>query len=86
MDMVRSINADTSPYPELKERKLIWENINEVLKLVLEILQSPNPRFQYQTGSHSRATAESFLNLDQYANSLKVHQDKLSQLLSHRSS
>jgi NAD(P)-dependent dehydrogenase (short-subunit alcohol dehydrogenase family) len=74
MKILRSKNAINSPYPELKDRNLIWESIDHVCEIVLEILKDASPRFQYQTGFDSKKTMQKFFKKDAYQKALDKYQ------------
>lgn len=74
MAIMRSKNAHKSHYPELKNRFLEWESIEETVKLVYEILEDVSPEFQYQTGKYSKQTASKFFKENAHQNSLEDYQ------------
>jgi NAD(P)-dependent dehydrogenase (short-subunit alcohol dehydrogenase family) len=78
MQIMRSKNAPNSPYPELKNRKLEWESVENVCGLVLKILNADTPQFQYQTGPFSEATARQFLQDDIYQKMVEKYQSTYS--------
>lgn len=80
MAIMRSRNACKSHYPELKDRLLEWESIEETVELVYEILKDETPKFQYQTGKYSRQTASELLNQELYQNLLEKYQKKFAEL------
>lgn len=82
MAIMRSKNAYKSHYPELKNRFLEWENIEEAVKLVYTILEDKAPKFQYQTGKHSRQTVSKFLKEDACQRSLEKYQNQFIDMLS----
>ena len=82
MKIMRSKNANKSPYPELKNRALKWEKIEETVELLNQILEDKAPKFQYQTGKHSRDTASKFLKEGAYQRSLEAYQNQYIELIS----
>lgn len=81
MDIKRSKNSAYSHYPELKDRVLRWESVEDTLKLVNSILESETPKFQYQTGKFSKETASKFLNEDAYQNSVENYQNQFIEMM-----
>lgn len=77
MQILRSKNAPSSPYPDLNNRRLQWENTANVCELILEILNDESPRFQYQTGPYSKRTADNFLKKNIYQKLLEKYQKAL---------
>ncbi|MDN3507099.1 MAG: SDR family NAD(P)-dependent oxidoreductase [Simkaniaceae bacterium] len=82
MAIQRSKNVSKSHYPELGNRHLEWESIEETVELIYKILEDEAPRFQYQTGKYSKQTASKFLNEKAYQNSLEENQNHFINLLS----
>lgn len=80
MAIMRSKNACKSHYPELKNRLLEWESIEETVELVYEILETEAPKFQYQTGKYSKQTVSKFLKENAYQSLLKEYQKEFSAL------
>lgn len=76
MQILRSKNVDNSPYPDLRERDLSWEKVDDVCLVISQILNSPSPYFAYQTGPFSEETAQHFLNKNAYQNALEQYQKK----------
>lgn len=76
MAIMRSKNTYKSHYPELKNRFLEWESIEETVELVYEILEDKAPKFQYQTGKYSRQTVAKFFKENAYQNSLENYQNQ----------
>lgn len=77
MQILRSKNAKNSPYPDLKERSLNWENTDDVCSIVSLILNNPSPYFAYQTGPFSEEIAQRFLNKDAYQMAVEKYQSDL---------
>lgn len=75
MQILRSKNAPTSPYADLTNRSLQWEDITNVCELIFQILNADAPLFQYQTGPHSKKTADHFLKKNIYQKSLEKYQN-----------
>lgn len=73
MQIMRSKNAMHSPYPELTNRTLKWEKIQDACNVVLNIINESSPKFQYQTGPESEKTVNAFLKKDVYEKSLKKY-------------
>lgn len=74
MQILRSKNAPKSPYPELNNRHLDWESIDDVCVLVYKILMTTSPKFQYQTGPYSEETAHRFLKDNIYQEMIEKYQ------------
>ena len=74
MQILQSKNFKCSPYPRLKNRKLMWEKKSDVCKLILKILNKKTPKFQYQTGQYSTATVQRFLKKNIYQKTLIRYQ------------
>jgi NAD(P)-dependent dehydrogenase (short-subunit alcohol dehydrogenase family) len=74
MQILRSKNAKNSPYLDLGERLLKWEKIADVCKLIQKILTDESPEYQYQTGSYSKKTVQSFLKKNVYQRALEKYQ------------
>ena len=85
MDIKRSKNSKKSCYPELENRLLQWEGIQETIELIDSILKDKAPQFQYQTGKYSRKTAKTFLKEKAYQNSLETNQIAFNKLMSKHS-
>jgi NAD(P)-dependent dehydrogenase (short-subunit alcohol dehydrogenase family) len=84
MTIMRSKNAATSHYPDLKNRLLQWEKVETVNELIHEILQTDNPNFQYQTGKYSKQAASKFIKQDAYQNSLHNYQNCFHELIKEK--
>lgn len=83
IDIKRSKNAKGSPYPELLNRCLEWESIEETIQIIYSILNAESPKFQYQTGIYSKNTAETFLKSDAYEQSLLKYQEEFFKLMNN---
>ncbi len=75
MSILRSKNAVNSPYRELTDRDLKWESIDDVCEVIFKILTHHAPQFMYQTGPHSKETADIFLKKNAKQKSLVKHQN-----------
>ena len=74
MQILRSKNAQNSPYPPLVQDNLKWENIQDVCELIFQIINDPSPKFRYQTGPYSKKTADKFLKKNAQQKSLEDYQ------------
>jgi NAD(P)-dependent dehydrogenase (short-subunit alcohol dehydrogenase family) len=73
MQILRSKNAPTSPYPELIQSNLQWEKIEYICEIIVQILEDSSPRFLYQTGPHSTRTMQKFIKKLAYEKAIKLY-------------
>ncbi len=80
MQIFRSKNLESSPYPDLPERNLEWESISEVCLTVSKIIKDPIPKFAYQTGLNSEKTVRKFLNSNSYQSAIEDYQQQFNKI------
>ena len=80
MDIMRSKNTESNLYPDLVDRSLKWESIQDTVNLILQILENPKPKFLYHTGEFSQQSAERLCNLTAQQNLLKEYQEQFTKL------
>lgn len=74
MQILRSSNTESNPYPDLPERKLDWDNTKEVCKIISKVIGQAAPRFSYQIGPYSEKIANNFHKKNSYQNALIKYQ------------
>lgn len=84
MDIKRSKNANTSPYPELHNRCLEWESIEETIQMIYSILNAESPKFQYQTGVYSKEVADRLVRQEAYQQGLQTYRRLFDRYLTQR--
>ena len=77
MQILKSVNTTASPYGSAFCNELIWEKTEDVCVLILKILNSSSPKFEYTTGKSSQETIDSILIKDAYQKLLENYRNKL---------
>lgn len=77
MQILKSANSDLSPYHKAFCNELIWEKTEAVCDLVLEIINSTSPEFEYTTGEYSKKSIDAILKRNAYKKLLEHYQKEL---------
>jgi hypothetical protein len=77
MQIMRSMNANASPYDKSFCNELLWEKTQDVCDLVLEIINCSSPKFEYVTGEFSKKSIDAVLKKDAYQKLIDKYRKKL---------
>lgn len=77
MNILKSANEIPASYGETFCNELEWESTEKVCKHVLQILNSPSPKFAYASGKISEKTVNSILKKDIHQKLINKYRKKL---------
>lgn len=77
MQILRSSHAASSPYGTYFCSELLWEKMEHVCALILEILRSQSIEFEYTTGDFSKKTVNSIIKKGALQKLIKKYRKKL---------
>jgi NAD(P)-dependent dehydrogenase (short-subunit alcohol dehydrogenase family) len=77
MQIMKSAHTSRSTYGNAFCNELHWEKIEDVCDIILQILHSSSPDFEFATGAHSKETINSLLKEGAYQNLIECYRKKL---------
>lgn len=77
MQIQKSVNSDPGIYGSVFCNELIWEKTEDVCNLVLKIIRSQNPAFEYSTGKFSKMAVNSILKKGAHEKLIKKYRNML---------